>query len=729
MTCNSYYESRDAWLFNRRSTIFGMVIVFLVFPFLAWSQQSLNQIKKEADHYFEQSVFDEALLLYEKYLSFKSNNSTVLLNGSICAFAIHDVGKADQLIHDLLEIDKSPEPDVYYQAGLISHHLSRFKLAASYYKMFLKESKLNDEKRPLVVEQIKRCGSGIKFSSIDNGIYIERLASPVNSNANEIIPIYSPNLSYRIYFSSDRYFQRTADSTVSEVFRKGTYNMYFAEIIEGEWTNVSELNSDLNTQKNEILSDFNKDGSVIYFGQENSRSGKFLMDTFSNNEKPSNPVLFSKNFHMDRGDRDLYFFSDSILLFSSNSRKGYGGYDLFICRKKNGKWSRPKNLGGKINSSFDEISPFITNDGRTLYFSSNNQNSMGGFDVFASRFDDKLIDWIKPNNIGSPLNSPGNDAYFKLDKNGFSGVFSSDRKSGYGGYDLYNIYFKDPIRAQTSFSNPLIFDDVISEKAEIIENRSGFETPKFVESKIKQVEISSIFYEREGHAINPRNKIYIDKLANTMLQYPGCRLLISVFSDYEGPKHLDLFFSFKNGEQIKEYLVKKGLKKELIEVRASGNNYIDPGMDLNKAQRDAINRRIDFTILNYEQYPVSFNYNLRNSGRRDLSRRYTNYKENVRGLTYRIQIAAVNQMYNNIILDEYGDPAIEQNPGFNGFKYTLGLYKTYGNAVKLKLQLQSSGHPDVFIVPYIDGLRISGEELNKHLNEHQDLYDYLNANR
>lgn len=129
----------------------------------------------------------------------------------------------------------------------------------------------------------------------------------------------------------------------------------------------------------------------------------------------------------------------NMKFFSSDRKGGFGGRDLYYMIKlTNGEWSLPKNMGPKINSRYDEDSPFLSIDNKTLYFSSNGTKSMGGFDVFTSS-KDSTGNWGEPSNMGYPLNSTGDDIYYITTADGKTGYMSSFRKDGYGNIDIYEI--------------------------------------------------------------------------------------------------------------------------------------------------------------------------------------------------------------------------------------------------------------------------------------------------
>ena len=130
------------------------------------------------------------------------------------------------------------------------------------------------------------------------------------------------------------------------------------------------------------------------------------------------------------------------LFFASNRPGGMGGIDLYVSNKQalTGIWGKPQNLGSPINSAGDEKTPFIHPDGESFYFSSNGHPGFGGYDIFFCRKTDK--GWSEPENLGYPINGASDDAGFFVSSNGRNGYFfSSDpqkiKTTVAGGYDLF----------------------------------------------------------------------------------------------------------------------------------------------------------------------------------------------------------------------------------------------------------------------------------------------------
>ncbi len=127
------------------------------------------------------------------------------------------------------------------------------------------------------------------------------------------------------------------------------------------------------------------------------------------------------------------------LYFTSNRAGGVGGLDLYRCeRLSDGKWSAPKNLGKTINTSGNEKTPFIHSDSKTLYFSSDGLQGLGGFDIFLAKATGDST-WQQPQNIGYPINTEDDDLGLFVSLDGRTGYFASNKFRQSTGYDIYQF--------------------------------------------------------------------------------------------------------------------------------------------------------------------------------------------------------------------------------------------------------------------------------------------------
>ena len=136
-------------------------------------------------------------------------------------------------------------------------------------------------------------------------------------------------------------------------------------------------------------------------------------------------------------EREIYVVSDRP--------GGFGGKDIYVIRKlPNGEWSDPQNLGREINSPFDEDAPFLSLDGKNLFFSSMGNGSIGGYDVFQCSKDQEG-EWGSPKHLGYPVNSVFDDIYFSVTANGKRGFLSSSRERTMDIYEIEMLYEYDDL--------------------------------------------------------------------------------------------------------------------------------------------------------------------------------------------------------------------------------------------------------------------------------------------
>jgi outer membrane protein OmpA-like peptidoglycan-associated protein len=127
----------------------------------------------------------------------------------------------------------------------------------------------------------------------------------------------------------------------------------------------------------------------------------------------------------------------------SNRPGGIGGYDIWkTLLNEEGEWSAPVNLGPEINTPYDENTPFLHADGKTLYFSSDGWPGMGNKDIFMSRLD-STGHWSNPLNMGYPINSFSEESGLIVSPDGTEAFFSSNLKDGYGDMDIYQFKLPD----------------------------------------------------------------------------------------------------------------------------------------------------------------------------------------------------------------------------------------------------------------------------------------------
>ena len=282
------------------------------------------------------------------------------------------------------------------------------------------------------------------------------------------------------------------------------------------------LNNSINTDGLEYLPALNAENNMMVFTRRNKRSEKtwsdedlYMAELGDDNSFNNVTPLDELNTPLDEG-AFCYSPDGRILIFASRDRKeGYGGFDLYISFLKNGKWSKPRNMGSKINTRYwesqptvannnrtvyfsssrpggygkkdiwkieiqedntwgdvvnlgpnintkdDEASPFLHPDNQTLYFRSKGHVGLGDFDIFISRNENG--DWSKAENLGYPINSKGSEGALFIDLKGEYAYYSSDAHSIDQHLDIYKFKLPESIRPKAvSFVKIRVLDSETS---------------------------------------------------------------------------------------------------------------------------------------------------------------------------------------------------------------------------------------------------------------------------
>lgn len=258
----------------------------------------------------------------------------------------------------------------------------------------------------------------------------ERPVAPenLNSKAEESMPLLSNN-------GNTMYFIKTVFKGSLKERSKGQ-EVYFSNRVNGEWEKASSLFDEINDDGNNAVIGTSPDGKTVYLFnsiQSHKKLAQGICYTKQDENGEWSPLKKIDIPGFEVGEGYYSFFLDPtehILLISMSPSEGILEEDLFVSLKDtSGNWSAVKNLGDSINTSSVESTPFIANDLKSLYFSSNGHGGWGGSDIFVSyRLDDTWQNWSKPRNLGAPINSPDYDAFFVIGENE-EAYFTSNRDS------------------------------------------------------------------------------------------------------------------------------------------------------------------------------------------------------------------------------------------------------------------------------------------------------------
>ncbi|MCB0553008.1 MAG: PD40 domain-containing protein [Phaeodactylibacter sp.] len=693
--------------------------------------QGQSTKKQEAKEFFAHQHYSDALSVLNSEPGLVKTDQEAKFLFAICHYQLNHLNEAEAALQGLIRSEKAPYPECWLYLGKIYHAMHQFSKAADYYKDYLRQAKPTQFSRQMVWDDIRRCANGMEWQYLQTEVVVENMGRAVNTEYDEFAPIVSPNFSNKLYFSSIRpgNIGGSRNKAGQADSRLGRYSsdLFSCEAQGSSWGQVKAMHYLLNSPQNEVLLDFNADGSVLYYFKGNSpEEGQIFVDTFRKMEErtlSTNPFLGPISPRI--GDGTPFFVNDTLLYFSSRRPGGFGGLDLYSTTFSKGKWTAPQNLGPVVNTPYDETTPFLARDGRTLYFSSNHPGrSMGGLDVLKSVFNKLAGRWTEPENLGMPVNSAGDDAYFRVGKDGFTAYFASSRKDGYGQRDLYLAYFNNFL---PEMELPATYQPLYAEKPQIVEESipkarkdlaTEPETPKQEAATNPVPELPAnaftpIYVRSEMEGLSESNKIQLERIAAVMKEFSGLQLVITAFCTEKFSLPARLFKGIKKAEQAADYLMEQGVAGNSIFMRCG---------DAGKATLKGGNYSLEFSFLKPDGFPQDTALPDLEMG---LSPAIAGH-EIQRNLLYKVQISSLSGQYNGQMIEKFPGAMVEKNPNLAYYRYTLGAFSNYNEAEAFRKEVLKAGQKSAFVVPYIYGVRADRPMARKFVLRFPDLQHYTN---
>ena len=703
--------------------------------------------EKTGEMYFENKKYLKALPYLLKYQSFKPTDNDAKLKIGKCYLETGRAAKAEEYF-DFLLSQKNVDGEIYHLMAKTKHLSHDFDNAILYYKQYLATLDEDDPQRYFVKDDIKRCAVGRKIIYKDRLGLVENLGDKINTAYDDFAPVFAPNYDNVIYFSSVR------DGNLGGMFDeegkvdtlKGDYrsDIYVSRLSKGEWTMTTPLDERYNTVYHDVINGFSKDGALVYMSQSKDMyydyGDIYINNFFEKEEIVTESFKLSTPINSYDWDGDVFLFNHNIMLISSDRKGGYGGKDIYISKKgDDGKWMTPTNLGPEVNSPYDEVSPFLAADGKTLYFSSNNLESIGGYDIFMVKFDEQINNWSKAANLGMPINSAADDAYFKISDDGLRAFFSSARPDGFGMRDLYVTYFRRTRQEQQNPMDTIAFQYAIDAgllSNKVVKNEVAETRPDEVstnESTMERHKFDPLYYAESGasETLEMNSLLELNRLIKLMKKHPSLNVELASHIDNDGTAiHFNLFFSLKNAENVADYMIDQGISADRIYLKGLGANY--PVSKSREADGTAIvggkrlNKRVEITVYRPETASLLIEYSQPAIIDAMAVRANIIHKKIVKGVSYKVQVKTLNTMLDDKVLSEYSDPMIERVVSNSEMKYTVGLVKSYRTAEELRQELVAKGFADAFIVAFKDGERLETEEdIKKFVSLFPDLQNMI----
>lgn len=392
----------------------------------------------QIDELIEEGNFDEAIQIGTALLSDDPDNPEInfKVGYSYLNTALRKA-KSVPYLEKTVEVlnEKKSQTNLAFEAkfhlGKAYHNNYEFEKAIELY-IKLKKTTKNNELLNAIDKEIYQCQIGKKLMKNPVKMQINNLNANINSPYSDHSPVIAADESVIIFTSRRKRFEE------EKLNADGQYNedIYISYYENNSWQKPKGISPNINTEAHQASIGLTPDGQQLFI--YNGEDAGTILTSYLTGDEWSEPENLGESINTRYRETHASLSADGkYLYFTSNRPGGYGGLDIYLSEKlKNGNWGKAKNLGPSINTSSDEEGPFIHHDGITLYFSSKGLETMGGFDIFTCHLNE-FGTWTKPENLGYPINTIDDDAFFVITPNGKRAYFSSYREDGFGGNDIY----------------------------------------------------------------------------------------------------------------------------------------------------------------------------------------------------------------------------------------------------------------------------------------------------
>ena len=522
--------------------------------------------------------------------------------------------------------------------------------ALIHYKVYLNQAGMLEKNRKIAEKNIKDCEFAI--TAIKNPVLFNPVSvgSSINTKDDEYWPSITAD-NQTLMFT--RQYSSANSPGASGQINEDFWLSYFSG---NTWQEAFNAGPPLNTRQNEGAQSLSSDGNYMFFTACDRPGGMGSCDIYFSahvDGRWSEPANLRYPVNTSSWESQPSISADGKVLFFSSSRSGgFGGKDIWfsVLNSKNG-WKTPVNMGKGINSSGDEMSPFIHFDGQTLYFASNGRVGMGGFDIYMTRMNEDST-WTDPQNLGYPINTFNDEMGLITESIGQKAYFSSVRDKS-NGKDIFYFNLYESVRPNpVSYIKGKVYDKktgkILKADYELINLSTGnvsvksstdgagnflvclpsgfnyginvskpgylFYSESFMlegehsamEPFIKKIslnpfsvgasmELSNVFYEIDSWELKEESKSELNNLVNLLNANKDLIMEIGGYTDSTGSAEYNLVLSEKRALSVVSYLIQMGISSERLNYKGYGNS--SPVGDNTTIEGRKLNRRTEAKII------------------------------------------------------------------------------------------------------------------------------------
>jgi hypothetical protein len=412
-----------------------LFLILAVSPLKSQTKADIRDMFNQGEMYILFEEYNEALPSFQNLLKLSPDNANFKYRIGQCYLNIPgEKEKAIPYLEDAVQNinprhkqgrikEKSAPYDALYYLANAYRINNQLDKAIETYELFIQNMDHRVYDSTIVNFQLQTCHNAKQMMTTPLFVRYTNLGENINERFLETNPVISAKDDL-LFFSRKLQF-RTA--------------LFYSRLTDGVWSGPIDIIPDLNVDDKFYPTSLSRDGNTLYLYSNFDYIGNIYTSRFANGRW--NPVQkLNENVNTKYWESHATVSPDGRkLFFSSNRKGGYGGLDIYVSELDSiGNWGLARNLGPVINTPYHEDTPTLSEDGKTLFFSSRGHYNMGGYDIFYST-QVNGEEWSIPLNAGYPLNTTDDDLFFMPLGKGYEGYIARFDDQGFGEQDIYRV--------------------------------------------------------------------------------------------------------------------------------------------------------------------------------------------------------------------------------------------------------------------------------------------------
>jgi outer membrane protein OmpA-like peptidoglycan-associated protein len=635
-----------------------LIFLILIFSFFQSSGQATLSSKSkkaielytQADNFRVRGQFDQAIDLLNQALEKDDQFVEAYYRLGLTYFNMKNYPEARKNYEKGLSLttDLRKQKVFWYDLGELYLLVGEYEKSMKVLSAFVNNESQNKQKVDRATSLFRSAEFALKNKDKNSGFIQRPLSDTVNCFAMQYFPVLTADQQHLIFTRRAGHGPNDDEDLV--IADKG---------VDGEWKKPHSISKNINTRLNEGTCTISADGRKLIFTSCVGRDGIGSCDLYESKkigEEWTEPKNLGTNVNSIAWESQPSLSADGrTLYFVSDRRNGLGRRDIWVSTLDvSGKWTKAVNAGKSVNSQYDEISPFIHVNNKTLFYASNGLPGFGGYDLFYCEKDS--ADWSEPRNIGAPINTHEDQFSLFITADGKRGYYAHEETltNGLSPSRIYEVEIpaENQVRFRSNYVEGVVTDkeskQFLTASIELINlqenrveslvqsdsitgeylmvltqgadyalyiNKRGylFKSMNFNYSEIKDfvpiivnieldkarigstAVLNNIFFDLDKYELKSKSIPELQKVIRFMTENPALRVEIAGHTDNQGATAYNQQLSEKRAQSVYNYLVNNGINKNRLISKGYGPS--NPLASNDSETGRQLNRRIEFKII------------------------------------------------------------------------------------------------------------------------------------